>query len=173
MKWPLALLSGKWAIAAGAIAIAAGAAWHLHRTQAAHQAGLQAGRAQVQAQWDAERARQHQAAAEAAQQNQQKKEQADARVITAQNQRTQTSARMAGDLRRLADERDRLRHDLTTALNTIARCDLPAATAHASADRAAAIAELLADMERTGAEMARAADAHAADALMYQNAWPR
>ena len=45
--------------------------------------------------------------------------------------------------------------------------------ADARADRSAAIRAVFAEMESAGAEMARAAGGHAADALMYQRAWPK
>ena len=71
-------------------------------------------------------------------------------------------------------ERDRLRVNLATALDTIRSCGaMPSTTADAVRERAAAIEAVFADMERTGADMARAADAHAADSLMLQQAWPK
>lgn len=166
------------ALALGALLAAAAllGAWALHRhTRQAWEQGAAAGRAEVQAQWAAERERQLHAAAAAAQQNQQKKEINDARVITAQNQRTSAQAASGAAYQRLAVERDGLRRDLNHALDTIRACGaaMPAPAAHAAGDAAAALADVLADMEAAGAAMAGAADGHAADALMYQQAWPR
>lgn len=74
----------------------------------------------------------------------------------------------------LTAERDGLRRNLATALNTIRSCGaMPPAATDAATTRAAAIEAVFADMERAGAAMARAADAHAADSLMLQRAWPR
>lgn len=147
--------------------------WHAGQLRAARVEGDTTGRAAVQQQWDAERESMRQAAAAADRENRARKEADDARVIQAQSDRAQAAARDAAALAGVSAERDRLRHSLTTALNTIRRCDLPSATADAASQRAAAVAAVFDEMARAAEGLARAADGHAADSLMYQRAWPR
>lgn len=161
LRWlaPLALLAGAWW-------------WHSGQVGSARAAGEQDGRAAVQAEWDRAKEIQRQAADKAREENQLKKEANDARVITAQSTRAQVVTRDSAAVRGLAAERDGLRRDLATALDTIRSCGLSPATADAAAHRAAAVDAVLADMESQGAAMAGAASGHAADSLMYQRAWP-
>lgn len=147
--------------------------WHAGQLRAARVEGDTTGRAAVQQQWDAERESMRQAAATAERENRARKEADDARVITAQSDRAQAAARDAAALAGVSAERDRLRHSLATALNTIRRCDLPSPAADAASDRAAAVESVFDEMARAAEGLARAADGHAADSLMYQRAWPR
>jgi len=50
---------------------------------------------------------------------------------------------------------------------------LPSASLDACRRDAAALASVLADVERAGRDMAEAAQGHASDSLMYQEAWPK
>lgn len=80
-------------------------------------------------------------------------------------------ARRLADVRRDADRArgaaDRLRNDLDTA-----RATLPSATCSAARDYAATVNELFGECTATAGRLAEAADGHAADALMLQQAWP-
>ena len=130
------------------------------------------GRAEVQAQWDKAAQAQATADAQANQQHRTTEGKDRANVSTAQSQRAQTAGTDAALAAGLRTERDGLRRDLATALNTIRSCAVPGAAADAAASRAAAVQQVLESMEGQAAELARAADAHAADSLMYQQAWP-
>lgn len=139
--------------------------WRLHTEQLAHRDLI----AQV-AQADLARAA---VAARVEKENQARKDAQNADVHAAQTDRAQASQRDQAALAGLAAERDRLRASLNIALNTIRSCDVPSAAADARANRGATIAAVFDELERAGAEASRAADGHAADALMYQRAWPR
>lgn len=176
MSW-LTILSfarRNWQAIAAAALLAALYAWHAGRVSVARAEGDSAGRAAVQAEWDQERAALSAAADQANLENQARKDAQHAAVNTARDTRADTTARDNAALARLAGERDGLRRDLATALDTIrSSCDLPGPAAAAAAERAAAVEAVLADLERAGADMARAAAGHAADSLMYQQAWPK
>ena len=174
MTAAIALIARFWPYLIGAALLAGGWRWHSGQVSTAHAAAFAQGQAQVQCAWDAADAAQAAADAQATRAHLTKKEAQHEAVSTAQTRRASASQRDQAAVDRLAGERDGLRRDLAAALDTIRRCgDLPAAAAPASADRSAAIADLLEDLERAGAEVSRAADGHAADALMYQQAWPR
>lgn len=163
------------AILIAAIA-AATALWFAHHraVTAAHEQGMAQGRAEVQAQWAGEKQAQLSAANAAMQANQQHREEQAHAINTAQVQREQAAQRDQAAFERLSAERDGLRRNLTTALDTIRSCGaVSSTTADAARERAAAVSAVLAAMERAGADMARAADAHAADSLMLQQAWPK
>ena len=165
----------RWLLLAGITAALFAAVWWWHSGQLAdaRAAGVAAGRAQVKADWDRERDNLRAAAEKARKGHAETKERNDARVIQSQSGRAQATARDHADLRRVAAERDSLRQLLTTALDSLRSCELPGPAADAAANRAAAVDAVLEDLERAGAEMARAASGHAADSLMYQQAWPR
>lgn len=131
------------------------------------------GRAEVQAQWDSAAQAQKAADAQANQAHRKTEGKDRAQVSTAQNQRAQTAGADVAAAAGLRAERDGLRRDLATALNTIRSCHLPGPAADAAAHRAAAVQAVLTDMESQAAELARAASGHAADSLMYQQAWPQ
>lgn len=169
----LAFLKRAWPYLLGAALLAAGWWWYQAQLSNARAAGDAAGRAAVQQQWDAERAALREAADKANAENQARKEAQNETVHTARDQRAEAAQRERADLAGLAGERDRLRKSLDTALDALRSCDVPGTAADAGADRSAAIAAVLAEMESAGAEMARAAGGHAADSLMYQRAWPR
>lgn len=152
------------------------ALWVAHQrvVTAAHTQGVAQGRAEVQAQWAEEKQAQLTAANAAMQANQQHQQEQAHAINTAQAQRAQAAQRDQAAIARISAERDGLRHNLTVALNTIRSCGaVPSTAADAARERAAAIETVFAEMERAGAEMARAADAHAADSLMLQQAWPK
>ena len=106
-------------------------------------------------------------------------------LIEAQRQANETTAKLQQQAdeaqrehaRRVADIRsdatrargvaDRLRNDLATA-----RATLPSATCSAARDYAATVNELFGECTATAGRLAEAADGHAADALMLQQAWP-
>jgi len=106
-------------------------------------------------------------------------------LIEAQRQANETTAKLQQQAdeaqrehaRRVADIRsdatrargvaDRLRNDLDTA-----RATLPSATCSAARDYAATVNELFGECTATAGRLAEAADGHAADALMLQQAWP-
>jgi hypothetical protein len=160
-------------LAAAALA-AALVAFHLRSVNSAKEQGLAQGRAEVQAQWAAEKQAQLEAANAAMQGNQNHQQEQINAVNEAQQERIKAEQVAKAAINSLSAERDRLRVNLTAALNTIRSCGaMPPTTADAASERAAAIEAVFADMERTGAEMARAADAHAADSLMLQQAWPK
>lgn len=143
--------------------------WHSGRTSAAYERG----KAEVLAEWDASNLAAARAAEQANKENQARKDAQNEAVSNARDERAQAAQRDSADLVRVAAERDRLRGALDIALNTISRCDVPTATADARADRSAAVRAVFDDLERAGAEMARAASGHAADSLMYQRGWPK
>ena len=162
-----------WRPIAIALAIAAAWWWHSGQVAAALDAARADGRAEVQKKWD--KAKTDQAAVDAsANQLHRTTERLDRdRTTTAQNQRAQTAGADAAAVAGLRTERDRLRSSLGTALNAIRSCDLPGPAADAAARHAATVESVLADMENEGAGMAGAASGHAADSLMYQQAWPK
>ena len=131
------------------------------------------GRAEVQAEWAEAQRLQAAADATANQQHRQTEGKDRAPVATAQSQRAQAAGTHAADVAALRNDRDGLRVSLATALNTIRSCNVPGPAADAATHRAAAVQHVLESMESEAAELARAADAHAADSLMYQQAWPQ
>ena len=131
------------------------------------------GRAEVQAEWAEAQRLQAAADATANQQHRQTEGKDRAQVATAQSQRAQAAGTHAADVAALRNDRDGLRVSLATALNTIRSCNVPGPAADAATHRAAAVQHVLESMESEAAELARAADAHAADSLMYQQAWPQ
>lgn len=168
------LLLRAWSKPLAIAALIAGAWWwHAHRAGRALDDARAQGRAEVQALWNAAQHAQQAADADANQANRQTEGENRDRVSTAQSTRAQTAGAHAADLAGLRTERDRLRHSLATALDTIRSCGVPGPAADAAADRAAAVQRVLEAMEGEAAELARAADAHAADSLMYQQAWPK
>lgn len=176
MTAALLLLKKIWPYLLAAALLIAAWWWHGGQVDAVREAGRQIGRTEVQADWNEERTRLADAAAEANQANQTKKDSQDDAVHTATTDRAQTAqitATYLSDPRVLA-ERDGLRRDLRTALNTIRSCgDMSTAAENARAARAATLEAVLDDMEREGATVARSATGHAADSLMYQQAWPK
>ena len=131
------------------------------------------GRAEVQAEWAEAQRLQAAADATANQQHRQTEGKDRAQVATAQSQRAQAAGTHAADVAALRNDRDGLRVSLATALNTIRSCNVPGPAADAATHRAAAVQHVLESMESEAAELARAADAHAADSLMYQRGWPK
>ena len=167
-----AFLAAFWRPIAAALLIAAAWWWHTGQASAALEAARAEGRAEVQAEWAEAKRLQAAADATANQQHRQTEGKDRAQVTTAQSQRAQTAGAHAADVAALRNDRDGLRVSLATALNTIRSCNVPGPAADAAADRAAAVQHVLESMESEAAELARAADAHAADSLMYQQAWP-
>ena len=173
MTAALLFLKTYWRYIAGALLLAAAWWWHSGQVHDALTQAKDEGRAEVQALWDAAKAAQVKADAAANEQHRQDERTDHARVTDAQNNRAQTAGQDAAALAGLRTERDRLRDSLRLALNTIRRCDVPGTAADAAADRTAAVESVLDSMAREAEELARAADSHAADSLMYQRAWPR
>ena len=163
-----------WRLLALAALLAAGWWWHAGQVSTARDAAIAIGRAEVQAEWNAERAALAAAAAAAAEINAERKDSQDEAVHTATTERATAARRLPADLAAARTERDRLRHALDIALNTIRSCgDVPTTAEDARAARSAAVAAVLDDMAREAEGLARAADGHAADSLMYQRAWPK
>lgn len=170
----LAALITNWRWLAGAALLAAAGWWHAGQVDSLRESATQGGRTEIQNKWDAERRALAAAAAQAEQQNQAAKDRQHEAIHTAQTHRAAAAQRDQSADAALVRERDGLRRDLATALNTIRHsCDLPAAATPAGADRGPALAAVFEELERQGAAMARAASGHAADSLMYQQAWPR
>lgn len=169
----LAFLKRAWPYLLGAALLAGGWWWYSAQLSSARAAGDAEGRAAVQQQWDAERASLAAAAAQAERQNQARKEAQNETVHTARDQRAEAAQRAQAALPGVTAERDRLRQSLATALDTIRRCDVPGPAADAGADRSAAVAAVFDGLAAEAEELARAADGHAADSLMYQRAWPK
>lgn len=172
----IALLSPRlWAALALAAALAFAAWWHTSQVKAARADGVVIGKAEVMREWDAERAALQAAADKANADNKSRKDAQDEAAHNAQTDRAQATQRQRALDAAAAADRERLRSALAIAVNTATSCsrDLSAAAADARAARGAAIAAVLADVERAGADMAAAADGHAADSLMYQRAWPK
>ena len=92
------------------------------------------------------------------------------RVDTVSQAQSDAAARL-DSLRRSAglarDELDGLRMASEAAMRTAS------ASLDACRRDAAALASVLADVERAGRDMAAAAQGHASDSLMYQDAWPK
>ena len=161
-----------WRPIAAALLIGAAWWWHTGQASAALEAARAQGRAEVQAEWAEAQRLQAAADATANQQHRQTEGKDRAQVTTAQSQRAQTAGAHAADVAALRADRDGLRVNLATALDTIRSCAVPGPAADAATHRAAAVQHVLESMESEAAELARAADAHAADSLMYQQAWP-
>lgn len=90
-------------------------------------------------------------------------QQADA----AQREHARRLADIRGDAARARGAADRLRNDLATA-----RATLPDATCSTVREYTATVNELFGECAETAGRLAEAADGHAADALMLQQAWP-
>ena len=146
--------------------------WHASAVRTARADGLQAGRAEVQAQWAAADQEASRIASKAESQHRETEKTHAARLTHAQSTRAVTVVRDTRLADSLRTERDGLRADLAAALATCGR-DVPGDPDAARRQRTAAIAAVFADMEREGAAMAGAASGHAADSLMYQQAWPK
>lgn len=89
-------------------------------------------------------------------------------VMEAQNAATKREAALRSALAAATRTGDGMRDTLYSF-----RAKLPSATPDACRSDAAALAELLEQVERAGRGMAEAADRHASDSLMYQEAWPK
>lgn len=76
-------------------------------------------------------------------------------------------ADIRSDAARARGVADRLRNDLATA-----RATLPSAACSAVREYTATVNELFGECAATAGRLAEAADGHAADALMLQQAWP-
>lgn len=174
MTAAIAFLRAAWPYLLGAALAAAGWAWYTHQIAAAREYGREIGRTQVQAEWDKAQLAQAQAAAIATRQNTEKKEQQHAAINTAQTNRAAASQRDQAGLPAIAAERARLRSQLASALDTIRYCgDLSTAAAHASADTSAAVNAVFDALAAEAENLAQSASGHAADSLMYQQAWPK
>lgn len=133
-----------------------------------HAFAYRAGKASVRADWNASIITQQQAAASAEAENRRLETLRQSKVVEAQNaqvKRTQVLQASLTDQRR---ESLGLRDDLASF-----RFNLPSTSLATCRERAAALSELLGDVEGEGAGMARAAAAHSSDSLMLQQAWPR
>ena len=86
----------------------------------------------------------------------------------AQNNATKREAKLRSDAAASRRTADGLRDTLHSFSS-----ELPSASLDACRHDAAALASVLADVERAGRDMAEAADRHASDSLMYQEAWPK
>ncbi|MFD1709865.1 hypothetical protein FVQ98_13975 [Ottowia sp. GY511] len=170
----LTFIKAFWRPILGALVLLAAWWWHSGQVKAALAEARDDGRAEVQALWDKAVQDQKDADATANQANRKTEGENNARVINAQGQRAQSAGDDAALLAGVRTERDGLRRSLSTALNTIRHgCDVPGATADAQAGGAAAVQKVFGELAGEAEELARAADAHAADSLMYQQAWPQ
>ena len=90
-------------------------------------------------------------------------------VIEAQNAATKREANLRSDLAAATRAGDGLRDTLYSFRST----KLPSAAPDACRRYAAALAELLEDVEREGREAATEAQGHAIDSLKFQESWPK
>lgn len=172
MIFPIPSLSpATWLKLAGALAVlalVAGAVWmHSGWIADERQAALKQGRAEVQAKWDAEKLDHANARTAASQEARRIETSRQTNVIEAQNAAQTRVKNLQAVVVATAAERDGLRNDLaatTAALPSLApdACRRYAATANA----------VLAELGLEAEELARAAQGHANDSLMYQEAWP-
>jgi len=172
MIFPIPSLSpATWLKLAGALAVlalVAGAVWiHAGWIDDIRQEALKQGRAEVQAKWDAREREITDARIAASQEARRIETSRQTNVIEAQNAAQTRVKNLQAVVVATAAERDGLRDDLaatTAALPSLApdACRRYAATANA----------VLAELGLEAEELARTAQGHANDSLMYQQAWP-
>jgi hypothetical protein len=152
------MIAGLYTYAATALVAAAlggAGAWQVQNWR--HGEKLEAIRADVQ-----EQVRMAEQAARA------KEQTLNTKINEARNAATKRETTLRTDLAAAGRTADGLRSALYSFSSK-----LPSATPDACRSDAAALAELLADVERAGRDMAAAAQGHASDSLMYQEAWPK
>ena len=90
------------------------------------------------------------------------------KINEARNAATKRETSLRTDLAAAGRTADGLRDTLYSFSS-----ELPSASLDACRRDAAALASVLADVERAGRGMAESADRHRSDSLMYQEAWPK
>lgn len=162
-------------LAAGAALVAAGWFAVTQVEQAAYQRGMKDGRAEVTAAWreaDLERAK---VAAAAATEFRRIEQRRNTLVMEASNaaKRRETVLRAAAD--RADSELGRVRDDLARADAALAARggDVPGPALDACRRYASALGAVLLDIGEEATRLARAADGHASDVLMLEQAWPK
>lgn len=149
----------KYVLDAIIIAALLAGAFYLRHLDTTYQQSI--GAARVQAQWDAQRLAD--ATAQRATEIRQQKEKDDAeKQADKQRQVLAAAATAAAQSGRLLD----------TTLQTI-RTGASTATRDAIAASLTACTTVLGTMAQTGGRISAEADAHAADSMMYQQAWPK
>lgn len=133
-----------------------------------HETGITKGRAIVQAQWDAAKLVQAEAAQKAEAANRATESRLKTQVIEAQNENQNRIKKLQLAATAARTESDGLRDDLAAV-----RSQLPSLAADAVRQYAATATDVLNDCQRNYQELAAKADGHASDALMYQQAWPK
>ena len=119
------------------------------------------GRAEVTAQWNAAALKAEQAA--------RVKEQAmQSQLQKATDEHQQRETALVQDVATTRATADSLRNQLAAS-----RRDLSSATADAARQYATALSDVFAECTDRLTELAKAADGHASDSLMYQQAWPK
>ena len=135
-----------------------------------HLASYRSGKANVRADWDAEKVVQLDNQKEADRENRKIDSARTNGVIAAQNAAVLRNRSLQADANSARSESGRLRDDLQTASTALR---LPGNTCKASIDYADAASVLLAQCAATYTDVADKADKHAADALMLDEAWPK
>jgi hypothetical protein len=128
----------------------------------------QAGQNDIQTQWDADRLVQAAAARKAEGENRATENRQATTVVKAVDDSKTRETAIRSDQSGIRAERDRLRDDLAAS-----RRELSQATADAVRQRAAALDDVFQQCGAAIESLAGAADRHASDSLMYQQAWPK
>lgn len=129
-----------------------------------------AGQDDVQAKWNAQKAKDAQATIEINNENQRIASRWNATVIGALNAQTVRNQRLEADAGSASAERVRL---LDAIRRATSKRDLPGAPANASPEPANPVRDVLESCSADLQEMARNADRHASDAQALSDAWPK
>lgn len=129
-----------------------------------------AGQDDIQAKWNAQKAKDAQATVEINNENQRIASRWNATVIGALNAQTARNQRLEADAGSASAERVRL---LDAIRRATSKRDLPGTPAAASAEPANPVRDVLEACTAEVQELARAADGHASDAQTLSDAWPK
>lgn len=133
--------------------------------------GDKSGQAKVQGLWAAEKATQLTQARERDAENRQIEQRRQSLVMEANNAARKRETVLRGSATAARSELDGLRDDLNTART--ARGDLPGNSCQAERFRISTLETVFGQCAGRLAGMAQAADGHASDSLMLQEAWPK
>jgi hypothetical protein len=122
----------------------------------------------VQAKWDAAKIVQLEVAQKAEVANRATESRLKTQVIEAQNANQDRIKKIQADANSARSQSDSLRRDLAAV-----RSRLPSLAADAIRSYADAATVVFDECQRSYQDMAATADRHAADSLMYQQAWPK
>lgn len=129
-----------------------------------------AGQDDVQAKWNAQKAKDAQATIEINNENQRIASRWNATVIGALNAQKLRNQRLEADAGSASAERVRL---LDAIRRATSKRDLPSTPANASPEPANPVADVLGACTLEVSELARIADRHASDAQALSDAWPK